>query len=198
MKKSTRNIIIIILAIGVITALSFKIYSNKKESNPEQKKQTEHFKPIDKNSKENTPYTGTLYIGHGDAFKEVPFTLDNGLDTEGILEALSNETNWNLSVSNIQVSDKGSIKICWSKGSSLYTGIPKDQKMEFFVAKQEDLDAMILDSVKKSILENEKNKNIYYSDEQGNTLKLPDTFVEIPAEKPYSNFNDYMEYEPIY
>ena len=201
MKKQLKVFIIIIIIVLGVSALSFKLYKDNKEPVKETVKETENFKSIDKenNPKENkVPFNGILYIGHDDGFKEVPFTLENGLDTEGILKALSNETNWNLKVSDIQLSDKGSIKICWSKSSSLYTGIPEEQKMEFFVAKQEDLDAMILDSVKKTILENEKKKNIYYSDEKGNTLKLPNTYVEIPIDKPYSNFNDYMEYEPIY
>lgn len=195
MKKTLKAIITILIILGVLS-LSYKIYKAKNEPTKKDTKQSEKF-TIEENKSES-PYNGILYIGHGGAYKEIPFTSEKGLSTESILKAIENETNWNLNAAKILVSDKGSVKICWSKSSSLYTGIPKEQKMEFFVAKQEDLDAMILDSVKKTILQNENKKNIYYADEKCNRLKLPDTYVEIPEDKPYSNFTDYMEYEPIY
>lgn len=197
MKKSVKTVIIVLLIASLAAGAYLGFRKDKKTPEKKPAEKTEQFMPVQEPEKKE-PYEGTLYIGYGDGYREIPFKSENGLSTESILENISRETGWNLDTEKTEVSDEGNVKILWSGKSSLFTGIPKEQKTEFFVAKQEDLDAMILDSVKKTVLENEKIKKIYYADSEGKDLKLPDTYVEIPADKPYSTFTDYMDYAPIY
>ena len=78
------------------------------------------------------------------------------------------------------------------RNSSLYSGIPLKQNKEYWVGNQKELDACILDSINKTMLENlGPSYTVYYADAEGGDLKLSDVGVTIPANVPYSSFWNY-------
>lgn len=136
----------------------------------------------------------TVYVGSGSSYDEIGLSERS---VQGILDALEAATNWNLSVALITETD-GDIKICWSKDSSLYTGLPENQVDEYYVSNQEALDALILDSVKESVQSvYGSDTDVYYADADGNDLVLDDVDATVPADSPYSEWEDYAYFFPM-
>lgn len=133
----------------------------------------------------------TLYIWNVDSWKTVQYKYRDTLTVQKLLEGLSYVTNWNLSTSAIKLRDQ-KCAIWWSGTCSLYTGFPKKQAKEYIVFDRKDLDAAILDSVKKTIEENlGLSYTIYYGSADGGDLRLSDQGITIPVDEPYSSFWDY-------
>lgn len=135
--------------------------------------------------------TVTLYIWNVDQYKTVQWHYRDTLTVQKLLEGLAHETNWNLTVSAIKPASEKTT-ILWSNSSSLFAGIPAKQNKEYIVFQQKDLDAAILDSVAKTIVENlGLGYTVCYAGPGGENLTLPGTGITIPAGEPYSSFGDY-------
>lgn len=135
--------------------------------------------------------TVTLYIWSVDTWKTVQWKYRDNLTVQKLLEALAHMTNWELSTSAIKLNEQ-KVTIWWNEKSSLYTGFPARQNKEYIVFSREDLDASILDSVKKTITENlGPSYTVCYANTNGNDLVLKDVNVTIPKDEPFSSFWDY-------
>lgn len=138
----------------------------------------------------------TLYIRAGGSYKTVQTSFSGDKNVRNLLGAIARETNWNLDAQNISVSDN-KIVISWSKDSSLYSGIPSSQSKTYYVATQDNLDRMILESVKSTLQNNlGSSYKVYYTAPDGGNLVLPDTQVTIPASSEYTSYSDYEPFFP--
>lgn len=133
----------------------------------------------------------TLFIWNIDSWKTVQWKYRDNLTVQKLLEGLAYVTNWDLSTADVKI-EKEKVTIRWSKMSSLYTGLPAKQAKDYMVFSQEDLDAVILDSIKQTITENlGPSYSIYYAASDGTDLVLPNVDTTIPAAYPYTAFGDY-------
>ena len=133
----------------------------------------------------------TLFIWNVDSWKTVQYAYRDNLTVQKLLEGLAYVTNWNLSTSAVKLRDQ-SCTIWWDGKCSLYTGLPDKQAKEYIVFEPKDLDAAILDSVKKTIEENlGLSYTVSYGSANGGDLRLADIGVTIPVSEPYSSFWDY-------
>lgn len=136
-------------------------------------------------------HTVTLFIWNVDTYKTVQWKYRDTLTVRKLLEGIQHETNWDLSVADVKLSDQD-VTIQWSESSSLYKGLPKQQNREYMVFNRKDLDAAILDSVKTTIVENlGLSYSVFYADPRGGDLTLPEVGVTIPSDEPFSSFWDY-------
>lgn len=134
--------------------------------------------------------TVTLFIWNVDAWKTVQWNYRDTLTAKKLLEGLAYVTNWDLTCEVKPATQQLTFR--WDKASSLYSGIPLRQNKEYWVGNQKELDACILDSINKTMLENlGPSYTVYYADAEGNDLELSDVGVTIPANVPYSSFWNY-------
>lgn len=134
--------------------------------------------------------TVTLFIWNVDSWKTVQWNYRDTLTAKKLLEGLAYVTNWDLTCEVKPATQQLTFR--WDKASSLYSGIPLRQNKEYWVGNQKELDACILDSVYKTMLENlGPSYTVYYADAEGGDLKLSDVGVTIPANVPYSSFWNY-------
>ena len=134
--------------------------------------------------------TVTLFIWNVDTWKTVQWHYRDTLTAKKLLAGLSYVTNWDLTCEVKPATQKLTFR--WDKASSLFSGIPLRQNKEYWIGNQKELDACILDSVYKTMLENlGPSYTVFYADAEGNDLELTDVGVTIPANVPYSNFWQY-------
>ena len=134
--------------------------------------------------------TVTLFIWNVDSWKTVQWNYRDTLTAKKLLEGLAYVTNWDLTCEVKPATQQLTFR--WDKASSLYSGIPLRQNKEYWVGNQKELDACILDSINKTMLENlGPSYTVYYADAEGGDLKLSDVGVTIPANVPYSSFWNY-------
>ena len=135
--------------------------------------------------------TVTLYIWGVDSYKAVTWHYRDSLTVQKLLEGIQHETNWDLSTGDIKYNGQ-TVTILWSKTCSLYAGVPEQQAKDYLVFDQKDLDAAILDSVKKTIIENlGPSYSVCYGNAQGGDLTLSGIGVTIPVKTPYTWFGNY-------
>ena len=134
--------------------------------------------------------TVTLFIWNVDTWKTVQWHYRDTLTAKKLLAGLAYVTNWDLTCEVKPATQKLTFR--WDKASSLFSGIPLRQNKEYWIGNQKELDACILDSVYKTMLENlGPSYTVYYADAEGNDLELTDVGITIPANVPYSNFWQY-------
>ena len=134
--------------------------------------------------------TVTLFIWNVVSWKTVQWNYRDTLTAKKLLEGLAYVTNWDLTCEVKPATQQLTFR--WDKASSLYSGIPLRQNKEYWVGNQKELDACILDSINKTMLENlGPSYTVYYADAEGGDLKLSDVGVTIPANVPYSSFWNY-------
>ena len=134
--------------------------------------------------------TVTLFIWNVDSWKTVRWHYRDTLTAKKLLAGLAYVTNWDLTCEVKPATQKLTFR--WDKASSLFSGIPLRQNKEYWIGNQKELDACILDSVYKTMLENlGPSYTGYYADAEGNDLELTDVGITIPANVPYSNFWQY-------
>lgn len=129
-----------------------------------------------------------LYIGRHE--KKLSST---GNSAQALLSAMASETGWNLSTNGIS-SNSNTVFINWGSSSSLYTGAGRTSTNTYYCSDQETLDALILDSVKKTLQQNLGVSYVYYSDPNGEDLVLSDVNATIDSKHPYTSFDDYQEF----
>ena len=134
--------------------------------------------------------TVTLFIWNVDSWKTVQWNYRVTLTAKKLLQGLAYVTNWDLTCEVKPATQQLTFR--WDKASSLYSGIPLKQNKEYWVGNQKELDACILDSVYKTMLENlGPSHTVYYADAEGGDLELTDVGVTIPANVPFSSFWNY-------
>lgn len=134
--------------------------------------------------------TVTLFIWNVDSWKTVQWNYRDTLTAKKLLQGLAYVTNWDLTCEVKPATQQLTFR--WDKASSLYSGIPLKQNKEYWVGNQKELDACILDSVYKTMLENlGPSYTVYYADAEGGDLELTDVGVTIPANMPFSSFWNY-------
>ena len=134
--------------------------------------------------------TVTLFIWNVDSWKAVQWNYRDTLTAKKLLQGLAYVTNWDLTCEVKPATQQLTFR--WDKASSLYSGIPLKQNKEYWVGNQKELDACILDSVYKTMLENlGPSYTVYYADAEGGDLELTDVGVTIPANVPFSSFWNY-------
>lgn len=134
--------------------------------------------------------TVTLFIWNVDTWKTVQWNYRDTLTAKKLLQGLAYVTNWDLTCEVKPATQQ--LTFLWDKQSSLFSGIPLRQNKEYWVGNQKELDACILDSVYKTMLENlGPSYTVYYANVEGGDLELTDVGVTIPAGTPYSSFWNY-------
>lgn len=140
-----------------------------------------------------------LYIGMGDVWAEVPRAFSSEPTPIQLIQAISEETEWNLTLAEpaaVVPGEEGAsawLTVAFSKESALWIGPPEPQNEKYFVFDSEDLVFHILDSVQKTLQENLPALDgkgllmpeIYFRGEDGQPLSLPGLEIEIPADSPY-------------
>ena len=145
-----------IISVLICFALCFGISgckNNKKDdvspaNAPAEQKQTQKIK---------------IYVGRGEDFKEYEEETDS-VTVKNILEKTAEKTGWNLEINGEPKEENGSIKIDFSKKSSVGSGKVNETKEEFKARSRDELVCMILDSVTKTVLKNFSDaKNVVYT-----------------------------------
>ena len=135
-----------------------------------------------------------LYIGDElSGFKKYPANIEGEVTPDALIQAMSDVTGWNLTLSDTVTTGKGGMTVSFSKESALFVGPPEPQKEEFHVFDVTSLTRMILDSIEKTLQENfvqdpgdPSSLDIYYSMEGDQPLVLEDCGITIPLEEPYN------------
>lgn len=139
--------------------------------------------------------TVTLYIGYqGNKYKEINVKMDrediysNDFDEE-LLDAIEDETNWDLDLAKpIEEIDGGKV-ISFSNESTFAVGAPKNQKDEYHAMDQMSLGQLILDSIQKTFDMNltdgnpQRSLNLYFN-LMDKPIKLDN--LTIPMDKPWN------------
>ena len=135
--------------------------------------------------------SATLYIGMNGQFKEYPLETKEDITYYTLVGAIAELTGWNLDLESA-VEGNGKIVISFADTSSLFVGLPKEQKEEFQVKDAGELDQPILDSVQKTIQEwvgtEDGKAEVYFTAADGGDLVLKDIGVTISADDPYTGF----------
>lgn len=137
--------------------------------------------------------TATLYIGtKAGGFTEYPMACEGELTPELLVQGIADLTGWDLTLAEPVISGKGGMSVCLSKQSSLFNGPPYPQKEEFFMYGAEQLAETILDSIQKTlqkgfVLEpgDPDTLDIWYYQEGGQPLELPNLSLSWPIDQPY-------------
>lgn len=137
--------------------------------------------------------TATLYIGtKAGGFTEYPMAYEGELTPELLIQGIADLTGWDLTLAEPVVSGKGGMSVCLSNQSALFNGPPYPQKEEFFMYSAEQLAETILDSIQKTlqkgfVLEpgDPDTLDIWYYQEGGQPLELPNLSLSWPIDQPY-------------
>lgn len=135
-----------------------------------------------------------IYIGtKNGGFAEVPVVLKDGLSPEALIDAIADETGWDLTLADTVSTGKGGMSVDFSADSSLITGPGMEQKEEYFSYDVTSTVIMILDSIQETLQRNyvmepgdPKNLDIYFSLEGGD-IDLPDAGIFHSLEKPWDS-----------
>ena len=135
----------------------------------------------------------TLYIGSGENFQEVPYVFEEEPTPDALIAAIAQETGWNLALAEPVSSGKGGMSVLFSRGSTLFAGVPDSQKEEYAADNSRDLVFCILDSIQRTLQWNTINPqlgdpsslDIYFAAEGNEPLAWPEWGVVLPLEEPY-------------
>ena len=135
----------------------------------------------------------TLYIGMEGRFREYPLSYSGELTPEKLIAGIAERTGWNLDLADEVTDGKGGMSVCFSERSALFVGPPEPQREEFSVYSADELAAMILDSIQRTLQYNFVNPAlgdpsalpIYYCGPDGGALSLSNIGITLPLETPY-------------
>ncbi len=137
--------------------------------------------------------TTSIYIGSDDSFKEISCSLSQSPTSKQLIEAIAEETGWNLALADVTTSGRGGTLVCFAKESVLFTELPEQQKNEYYMYGKKQLVRTVLDSIEKTLQTHIRNSgihdpaamHIYYCMEGGQPLVLPEINLTISIEEPY-------------
>lgn len=137
--------------------------------------------------------TATLYIGtRANDFNEYPMTCEGELTPDALIQGIADLTGWDLTLPLPVISGKGSMSVCLSSESALFTGPPAPQKDEFHMYDVGQLAETILDSIQKTLQEGFTGEggapdalDIWYYTEGDQPLELPILGLSWPIDQPY-------------
>lgn len=195
----------------LIAALAFTGCGDKKEvlSQTSQIKETQAATAGDRtepaakeeitSSSEEEMVQAVLYIGMGEEFREYEAEFEQEPGPDMLIEAIAEQTGWNLALSEPVTTGKGGMTVVFAKESSIFTGPPELQKEEFHVFEASELIFSILDSIQKTLQKNYVNPelgdpsslDIYFAAEGGENLSFPDSGLEFPMDEPYKGSSAY-------
>ena len=136
----------------------------------------------------------TIYIGTKNrGFTAIPVVLKDGRSPEALIEAIAEETGWDLTLADTVSTGKGGMSVDFSTDSSLITGPGMDQKEEYYTYDITSTVIMILDSIQETLQRNyvmepgdPKNLDIYFSLEGGD-IDLPGAGIFYPFYEPWDS-----------
>lgn len=134
-----------------------------------------------------------IYIGSDGSFKEVSCSFSQNPTSKQLVEAIAEETGWNLALTDVATSGRGGTLVSFAKESVLFTELPQQQKNEYYMYSKEQLARTVLDSIEKTLQTYINNNgvydpaamHIYYCMEGGHPLALPDINLTMSIEEPY-------------
>lgn len=91
--------------------------------------------------------TAVLYIGTPGSYQEVTVPYTGTLTPAFLVDAIAQETGWNLDLADEITQGKGGMTVDFASTSALVVGPPETQKEAYFVQDQDQLTETILDSI---------------------------------------------------
>ena len=133
-----------------------------------------------------------VYIGtRANGFTDYPIVYDGDLTPEKLIQGIADLTGWDLTLAEPVISGKGSMSVCLSGESALFTGPPNPQREEFHMYDVGQLAETILDSIQKTLQMGFTGEGgdpdaldiWYYMEDQ--PLELPILGLSWPIDQPY-------------
>ena len=133
-----------------------------------------------------------LYIGRAGQYGTYRLPYEGEAAPDQLLGAIAALTGWDLSLDGPVLRDASGITVTFSERCALFTGPPEPQKEDFFVYDAEELCAIALDSVCRTLqwnavnpkLEDPKAVPVYFRT-AGGDLALENIGFAQPADLPY-------------
>ncbi|MDR2647082.1 MAG: hypothetical protein LBB67_03045 [Oscillospiraceae bacterium] len=135
---------------------------------------------------ESTVASGNLIIGQDGKEKTVPYTSGDG-SAASILSILAEETGWNLDTAEIKYTAADTVAISFKSDASIFNSVPADQKADYKETNAKKYVTQILNSVAKTLVQNQCGSNVYFVSESGGDLKFENGGAQfsISASSPY-------------
>ena len=102
----------------------------------------------------------TLYLGMAGQYGTYPFPYQGEVTPDQLIAAIGDLTGWDLRLDGPVLQDSSGITVTFAADCALFTGPPEPQKADFFVYSAEELCAVLLDSVCRTIQWNLVNPNL--------------------------------------
>ena len=134
----------------------------------------------------------SLYIGMAGQYGVHAFPYQGELTPDQLIAAIGDLTGWDLRLDGPVLRDASGITVTFAADCALFTGPPEPQKEDFFVQDIQELSAVLLDSVCRTLqwnavnpkLEDPKSVKVYFRTAAGD-LTLEQVPFTQPADLPY-------------